>query len=144
MEKRTGGRRRRPGVEGISTSTPWPRSATLPSTYTCLHVVGDLIVLLDAVAADQDKVFFKLHFFVGHDWGAVIAWHLCLFRPDRPSQGCGQHGVAFTPRNPQYKPSYSSPKSSLWNNGNYYYVCRFQFEEGEVEAELAQSGGARV
>jgi pimeloyl-ACP methyl ester carboxylesterase len=22
-------------------------------------------------------------FVVGHDWGAQVAWHLCLFRPDR-------------------------------------------------------------
>jgi pimeloyl-ACP methyl ester carboxylesterase len=22
-------------------------------------------------------------FVVGHDWGAMIAWYLCLFRPDR-------------------------------------------------------------
>jgi pimeloyl-ACP methyl ester carboxylesterase len=22
-------------------------------------------------------------FLVGHDWGALIAWYVCLFRPDR-------------------------------------------------------------
>ncbi|GLU18953.1 hypothetical protein SLE2022_352270 [Rubroshorea leprosula] len=47
-------------------------------SYSCFHVVGDLIALLDAVAAHQEKVFL-----VGHDWGAIIGWFLCLFRPDR-------------------------------------------------------------
>ncbi|MBA0633305.1 hypothetical protein Godav_001927, partial [Gossypium davidsonii] len=48
--------------------------------YTCFHVVGDLIALLDTEAPPEkeDKVFV-----VGHDWGAIIAWYLCLFRPDR-------------------------------------------------------------
>ncbi|CAK7333330.1 unnamed protein product [Dovyalis caffra] len=39
------------------------------TSYTCLHVVGDLIGLLDVVAPNQDKVFV-----VGHDWGALISW----------------------------------------------------------------------
>ncbi|GLT27538.1 hypothetical protein SLA2020_025250 [Shorea laevis] len=48
------------------------------SSYTCFHLVDDLISLLDAVAANQEKVFV-----VGHDWGATIGWYLCLFRPDK-------------------------------------------------------------
>ncbi|KAF4393667.1 hypothetical protein G4B88_007653 [Cannabis sativa] len=47
-------------------------------SYTCMDVVGDVIGLLDAIAAEEEKVFV-----VGHDWGALIAWYLCLFRPDR-------------------------------------------------------------
>ncbi|TQD91854.1 hypothetical protein C1H46_022564 [Malus baccata] len=48
-----------------------------PSSYTCFHVVGDLMALLDAIAPDQEQVFV-----VAHDWGILIAWYLCLFRPD--------------------------------------------------------------
>ncbi|CAI0548941.1 unnamed protein product [Linum tenue] len=44
--------------------------------YSSLHIVGDLVGLLDALEIQQV-------FLVGHDWGAIIAWHLCLFRPDR-------------------------------------------------------------
>ncbi|GKV26302.1 hypothetical protein SLEP1_g35633 [Rubroshorea leprosula] len=49
-------------------------AATLASTWS----IGDLIALLDAIAADQEKVLV-----VRHDWGAIIAWYLCLFGPDR-------------------------------------------------------------
>ncbi|KAF5182911.1 Epoxide hydrolase a [Thalictrum thalictroides] len=45
-------------------------------SYTSLSIVGDLVALLDVLG--QDQVFV-----VGHDWGAIIAWHFCLFRPDR-------------------------------------------------------------
>ena len=46
------------------------------NSYTYFNVVGDIIGVLDAIGAD--KVFV-----VGYDWGALIAWNLCLFRPDR-------------------------------------------------------------
>src|SRR5436305_12034286 len=35
--------------------------------YTELHMIGDLIGLLDALGEQQAVV-------VGHDWGALIAW----------------------------------------------------------------------
>ncbi|XP_061991491.1 uncharacterized protein LOC133709689 [Rosa rugosa] len=103
------------------------------SSYTCLHVVGDLVELLDAVAADQEKVFV-----VGHDWGAVMAWYLCLFRPDRV-KALVSLSVQFFPRNPRSK-TIESMKAAY---GDDYYICRFQ-EPGEIEAEFAQIGTARV
>src|SRR6516162_5213299 len=36
--------------------------------YTILHLVGDVIGLMDALAAPTAAV-------VGHDWGAPVAWH---------------------------------------------------------------------
>ncbi|XP_024365743.1 epoxide hydrolase 3-like [Physcomitrium patens] len=39
--------------------------------YTILHVVGDMIGLLDDLK--EERVFV-----VGHDWGALIAWELSL------------------------------------------------------------------
>ncbi|CAN1354905.1 Epoxide hydrolase A [Linum perenne] len=44
--------------------------------YTCHHIVGDIVALIDHLEAD--KVFL-----VAHDWGAIIGWHLCMFRPDK-------------------------------------------------------------
>lgn len=44
--------------------------------YTLLHLVGDVIDLLDALDLPQAMI-------VGHDWGAPIAWHAALMRPDR-------------------------------------------------------------
>ncbi|KAK9288469.1 hypothetical protein L1049_016926 [Liquidambar formosana] len=103
-----------------------------PTSYTSLHVVGDLIALLNVIAAEE-KVFV-----VGHDWGALIAWSLCLYRPDRV-KALVNLSVAFMPRNPQMK----LVDSFRAMYGDDYYICRFQ-EPGEVEAEFAQVGTARV
>ncbi|KAI5083877.1 hypothetical protein GOP47_0000046 [Adiantum capillus-veneris] len=45
------------------------------NNYTYLHIVGDLVGLLDALQVE--KVYL-----VTHDWGAVIGWQFALFRPD--------------------------------------------------------------
>lgn len=85
--------------------------------YTSLHVVGDLIGLIDAVVGgDREKVFV-----VGHDWGAVIAWHLCLLRPDRV-KALVNMSVVFEPWNLKRKPI--SMFKSFY--GDDYYICRFQ------------------
>jgi pimeloyl-ACP methyl ester carboxylesterase len=44
--------------------------------YTVLHIVGDMVGLLDVLGAEQAVI-------VGHDWGATIAWQAALLRPDR-------------------------------------------------------------
>jgi pimeloyl-ACP methyl ester carboxylesterase len=44
--------------------------------YTLLHLVGDIVGLLDTLGAQQAVI-------AGHDWGAVVAWHAALLRPDR-------------------------------------------------------------
>ncbi|AYM08897.1 alpha/beta fold hydrolase [Agrobacterium tumefaciens] len=51
-------------------------SPECPDQYTALHVVSDLVALLDALGEQQAVV-------VGHDWGATIAWQAALIRPDR-------------------------------------------------------------
>uniref|UniRef100_A0A7N0SVG2 soluble epoxide hydrolase n=1 Tax=Kalanchoe fedtschenkoi TaxID=63787 RepID=A0A7N0SVG2_KALFE len=100
---------------------------TSPDQYTVLHVVGDLVGLLDALGID--KVFL-----VGHDWGAIIAWNLCLFRPDRV-KALVNTSVAldwFHPRDSVTKPI--ERFRSLFSDD--YYVCRFQ-EPGEAEEYFA-------
>jgi pimeloyl-ACP methyl ester carboxylesterase len=44
--------------------------------YNLLQLVGDLVGLLDALGVEQAVV-------VGNDWGATVAWHAALLRPDR-------------------------------------------------------------
>jgi pimeloyl-ACP methyl ester carboxylesterase len=61
-----------PDLRGYG-DTDAPSSA---SSYTPLHIVGDLVGLLDALAVDRV-------FLVGHDWGAAMAWYFCLLKPDR-------------------------------------------------------------
>jgi pimeloyl-ACP methyl ester carboxylesterase len=45
------------------------------SAYTILHNVGDMVALAAALAAKRTLI-------VGHDWGAPVAWHCALLRPD--------------------------------------------------------------
>ena len=44
--------------------------------YTLLHLVGDIVGSLDALGAPAAVI-------AGHDWGAPVAWHAALLRPDR-------------------------------------------------------------
>jgi pimeloyl-ACP methyl ester carboxylesterase len=44
--------------------------------YTLFHITGDMIGLLDALNIEKAAV-------IGHDWGAPVASHCALFRPDR-------------------------------------------------------------
>ncbi|KAK7348147.1 hypothetical protein VNO80_22696 [Phaseolus coccineus] len=104
-----------------------------PTAYTSLHVVGDIVGLLDEIAGDNEKVFV-----VGHDWGAMTAWSLSLFRPER-IRALVNLSVAFTPRNPKRKPL--DTLRAVY--GNDYYICRFQ-EPGNIEAEFEQIGTERV
>ncbi|KAJ6795536.1 Uncharacterized protein M6B38_225215 [Iris pallida] len=97
------------------------------SSYSILHIVGDLVALIDSLG--QDKVFV-----VGHDWGANVAWNLCLMRPDRV-RALVNLSVAFSPRHPARRPL--DTLRALYGDG--YYVCRFQ-EPGEAEADFATAG----
>lgn len=99
--------------------------------YTSLHVVGDLIALLDVLG--QKQVFV-----VGHDWGAVMAWHLCMFRPDRV-KALVNLSLPFQPRSPLRKPT--DALRAIY--GGDYYMIRFQ-EPGDMEAEFAGAGTMTV
>ncbi|KAH7298386.1 hypothetical protein KP509_25G040500 [Ceratopteris richardii] len=62
------------------------------NNYTYLHIVGDLIGLLDALKVEKA-------FVVGHDWGAMVSWQLVIFRPDRVI-ALANLSVYYSPRNP--------------------------------------------
>ncbi|CAN1318857.1 Epoxide hydrolase A [Linum perenne] len=98
-----------------------------PESYTALHIVGDLVALIDACPCEGKKKVLV----VGHDWGAYMAWQLCLFRPDKV-KALVALSVPFSPRNPN--------RAFL---GDDYYVCRFQ-EAGVMEAEFAELGTERI
>ncbi|KAF7080712.1 hypothetical protein CFC21_084744 [Triticum aestivum] len=98
-----------------------------PDQYTALHVVGDLVALIDSLGEKQV-------FVVAHDWGAMIAWSLCLFRPDRV-KALVALSVPFSPRSPARKPV--DGLKALY--GDEYYICRIQ-EPGAIEAEFARLG----
>ncbi len=43
--------------------------------YTIFHTVGDMVALVAALGEKKAVV-------IGHDWGAPVAWHAAMFRPD--------------------------------------------------------------
>lgn len=45
------------------------------SAYTIFDLVGDMVALVSATGHKQAVI-------VGHDWGAPVAWHAAMFRPD--------------------------------------------------------------
>ncbi|KAK9057244.1 hypothetical protein SSX86_022079 [Deinandra increscens subsp. villosa] len=99
-----------PDLRGFG-DTEAPPSST---SYTVLHVVGDLVCLLDSLGLD--KVYL-----VGHDWGAIISWYMCLFRPHR-IKALVNMSVVYTPRNPSVKPMDHFRRTF----GDDFYICRFQ------------------
>ena len=90
--------------------------------YTRLHLVGDVIGLLDLLGEPQAVV-------VGHDWGSIIAWDTALLRPDRVL-GVASLSVPYFPRLPV------SIRAGLVEAlGNRVYMQYFQ-EPGVAEEEL--------
>ena len=45
------------------------------AAYSIFEIVGDMVALVAALGERQAVI-------VGHDWGAPVAWHAALFRPD--------------------------------------------------------------
>eukprot|EP00245_Coleochaete_scutata_P004915 TRINITY_DN17998_c0_g1_i1.p1 TRINITY_DN17998_c0_g1~~TRINITY_DN17998_c0_g1_i1.p1 ORF type:complete len:348 (+),score=81.57 TRINITY_DN17998_c0_g1_i1:59-1045(+) len=93
-----------------------------PDKYTLLHQVGDVIGLLDALGE-------KKALLVAHDWGAYLAWHVALFRPDRVV-GIAALSVPFFPRSP--KADLVTAMRALL--GDSFYMWRFQSTEYAEEA----------
>jgi len=89
--------------------------------YTMLHLVGDMVGLLNALDAPSAVI-------AGHDWGAVVAWHAAQLRPDRFRAVIGL-SVPFRARGPA-RPTTVMPRSddAVW------YQLYFQ-EPGVAEAE---------
>jgi pimeloyl-ACP methyl ester carboxylesterase len=90
--------------------------------YTLFHLVGDMTGLLSALGAESAVI-------VGHDWGAPVAWHAALLRPDQFRAVVGL-SVPFRPRGP-IRPTSAMPKSETAQ----FYQLYFQ-EPGVAEAEF--------
>jgi pimeloyl-ACP methyl ester carboxylesterase len=90
--------------------------------YTLLHLVGDVVGLLDAVGAEQAVI-------VGHDWGAPVAWLSAQLRPDR-FRGVIGLSVPFRPR-ALVRPTTVMPQTE----DAIFYQLYFQ-SPGVAEAEF--------
>jgi len=90
--------------------------------YSLSHLVGDMVALVDALSEGSAVV-------TGHDWGAPVAWHAALMRPDRFRAVIGL-SVPYWPRG-------SAPPTTLMprTNDASFYQLYFQ-TPGVAEAEL--------
>lgn len=92
--------------------------------YTQLHLVGDIVGLVDALEEEQAVV-------VGHDWGAPVAWNTAILRPDRIR---GVAGLSVPPNAWSGKiPPTEGMKQRFGDR--FFYQLYFQ-EPGKAEREL--------
>jgi len=90
--------------------------------YTMLHLVGDIVGLLDALGQRSAVI-------VGHDWGAPVAWNAALMRPDRFTAVVGM-SVPYLAR------AAINPLTMLQQvMGENFYMIYFQ-KPGRAEADL--------
>jgi pimeloyl-ACP methyl ester carboxylesterase len=90
--------------------------------YTLFHLVGDMVGVLDSLRE-------KTAVIVGHDWGAPVAWHAALMRPDRFRAVVGL-SVPYRPRGS------AAPTTLMPQNAEaLFYQLYFQ-APGATEAEL--------
>ena len=90
--------------------------------YTLLHLVGDMVGVLDALGAQTAVI-------AGHDWGAPVAWHCALLRPDRFRAVIGL-SVPYRGRG-SLQPTTTMPQTDT----ALFYQLYFQ-TPGVAEAEL--------
>lgn len=93
------------------------------SAYNIAELSADLIGLLDDVGAERAV-------FVGHDWGAPVAWSSAQLHPDRVAAVVGM-SVPAVPR-AQVPPTQAFRK--LFGD-NFFYMLYFQ-EPGVADTEL--------
>jgi pimeloyl-ACP methyl ester carboxylesterase len=97
--------------------------------YTLLHLVGDMVGLLDALGVGQAVI-------AGHDWGAPIAWHAALLRPDRFRAVIGL-SVPFLSRSVVFfNPSAAPPTSVMPRRDDAIFYQIYNQTPGVAEAEF--------
>jgi pimeloyl-ACP methyl ester carboxylesterase len=115
-----------PDMRGFGRSEAPPDVAD----YSILHTTGDLVALV-AAAGEREAVV------VGHDWGAAVAWHAALFRPDL-FRAVACLSVPFRGRGP------APPLRSLRSAGQHgFYWLHFQ-QPGVAEAEFERDPAATL
>ncbi|MEO8545257.1 MAG: alpha/beta hydrolase [Betaproteobacteria bacterium] len=100
------------------------------SRYTLLHLVGDMVSLLKALGETQAVV-------VGHDWGAPVAWHAALLRPDLFRAVVGMSV-------PYAAPSKVDLLSALEKQGVQDFYMQYFQTPGVAEAEFERDVTASI
>jgi pimeloyl-ACP methyl ester carboxylesterase len=107
---------------------PGTDSPASVADYSMLHLVGDVVGLIGALGEQNAAV-------IGHDWGAPVAWHTALLRPDLV-RGVGGLSVPFAARTPV--PALTALRGRF---GDTFYQLYFQHPgvEKDFESDLAES-----
>ena len=93
------------------------------AAYTILHNVGDVVALVAALGEKRALI-------VGHDWGAPVAWHAALLRPDLfPAVAC----MSVPHRRRGALPPLEVLRRA--SKADYYYLY---FQEQAAEDEFAR------
>ncbi len=99
------------------------------SAYSIFDTVGDMVALVNALGEKRAVI-------IGHDWGAPVAWHAALFRPDLFT------AVAGLSVPPPFR-GRARPLDILRENGvtNFYwqYFQRAGVAEAEFERDVART-----
>ncbi len=109
-----------PDMRGFGESSAPPEV----EAYDIAQLCGDMCGLLDELG-ERSAVF------VGHDWGANVAWHMAILHPERTRAVAGL-SVPFVPRSP-------APPLPIMRRrfGEDFYISYFQ-RPGEAEEALAR------
>lgn len=90
--------------------------------YTLLHLVGDMVELVN-VLGEREAVI------AGHDWGAPVAWHAAMLRPDLFRAVAGM-SVPF------YPPARDDLLTALERQGVRTFYMQYFQTPGVAEAEF--------
>lgn len=93
-------------------------------SYSILHLVGDMVDLVRALGEARCVV-------VGHDWGAAVAWHCALMRPDLFT-AVAALSVPFQPRRPKGPPTAAMAALSKRAGLGDLYISRFQADDAHA------------
>ena len=91
--------------------------------YNIHELTADIVGLLDDVGAERAA-------WVGHDWGAIMAWNAPLLHPDRVAAVAALSGPPL--------PRARRQPTQAWRRAfgeNFFYILYFQ-EPGVADAEL--------
>ncbi len=101
------------------------------AAYSILNLVGDMVDLVRALGETRCVV-------IGHDWGAPVAWHCALLRPD-VFRGVAGLSVPFQPRRSKGPPTTAMAAITKRAGLGDLYILRFQAPDAHraLEADTA-------
>ena len=97
--------------------------------HTILNLVGDMVDLVRALGQETGKGGECV--VVGHDWGAPVAWHCALLRPDMFRAVAGL-SVPFQPRRPKGPPTAAMAALSKRAGLGDLYISLFQPDDAHL------------